>query len=592
LHYLSFLQKPGSNPENGELFSDMNKSDIKKQHIIKLGFSVVILVLVSFISTRMFFRIDLTSEKRFTLSNETKKILKNIDDVVYVKVYLDGDLPAGFKKLREGIRETLDEFRVYAKNNIQYEFINPAESSDPKVRNKVFSELYKKGLKPTNLESRDDEGGSSEKVIFPGALITFHGNEVPVSLLKNNVGLPAEENLNNSIRNIEYELIKTIYNITNKKVEKIAFIEGHGELDEFEVRDITIELSNYFQVDRGIINGKNGILDDYKAIIIAKPSKSFSEADKLVIDQYIMNGGKVLWFIDGVNVSMDSLANGATFAFINDLNINDQLFNYGVRINSNLVQDIQCNVLPVQAGTNGSQAKWVPAPWLYYPIISPLVQHPVTRDLNLIFSRFPSQVDTVGGSEKVRKTFLLRTSTFSKTVNAPLYIRLEEVKRNPVRAEFNKPNIPIAVLLEGQFKSVFRNRDVNKIIAGFGAYYKPESFPTKMIVVADGNMIANEVKMTPQGPMFTQLGYDKYTRQMFGNKDFIVNAVNYITDETGLISLRSKDFKLRLLDKNRIRSEKLKWQLINTLLPLLIVVGFGLYYQYYRRKKYGVGTMA
>ncbi|MDP4210243.1 MAG: gliding motility-associated ABC transporter substrate-binding protein GldG [Bacteroidota bacterium] len=564
----------------------MKKNELKKQHIIHLGFSLAILFLITFISSRAFFRIDLTSERRYTLSDETKNVLRKLDDVVYIKVYLNGDLPIGFKKLHNGIRETLDEFRVYGRNNIQYEFINPSESNDPKIREKVYADLYQKGLQPINIQARDKEGGASEKIIFPAALITYKGVEIPVSLLSNNVSLTADENLNNSLQTVEYNLIKNIYNLTNKKTDKIAFLEGQGELDEIATGDITRELSNYFSVDRGAINGKPGVLDGYKAIIVAKPSKPFTEQDKLVLDQYLMKGGKILWFVSEVNVNTDSLGKGSTIGFINNLNIDDLLFTYGVRINPNLVQDVQCNMLPINTATPGSQPSWTPTPWLYYPLLSPIVEHPVTRNLNIIWARFASQIDTVGSNPKVKKTALLKTSTYTRLVNAPLAISLSEVKQTPVRKEFTKSNQAIAILLEGRFSSLYRNRLVRSIIPEAEASYKPESVPTRMIVVADGNMIGNDVRMTAKGPMVSALGYDKYTRQTFGNKDFIVNAVNYLTDEAGLMSLRSKEFKLRILDKSRIADERLKWQLINTLGPAVLIIILGLFYNFRRKKKY------
>ncbi|HEX2937195.1 MAG TPA: gliding motility-associated ABC transporter substrate-binding protein GldG [Bacteroidales bacterium] len=564
----------------------MKATNQKKQHIIQLAFSVIILVLLGYISTRVFFRVDLTSEKRYTLSEETKHIASKLEDVAYVKVYLEGELPAGFKKFRNAIRETLDEMKIYAKDNIQYEFINPSENPDEQTRNKIYTELAQKGLKPTNIKMRDKEGGESEKMIFPGAIVSYQGMEFPIQLLKNNAGLSADENLNNSIQNIEYEITRALYTVSSKQVTKISFVEGHGELTEPEVNDIMLSLSNY-QIDRGVINGTPGILDPYKAVIIAKPTKPFSEQDKLVIDQYIMHGGNVLWLVDGVNVNTDSLANGYSFGFVNNINLDDQLFTYGVRVNPDLVMDIQCNILPVQAGMNGDKPRWVPAPWLYYPLISPLVNHQITRDLNLVWARFASVVDTITGNNEVKKTFLLLSSAQTKVVNAPVMIRLDEVKHNPVREEFNKQNQPIAVLLEGPFRSVFRNRDVGKIIPQVAGNYKASGVPSKMIVVADGDMIANDIKVTPQGTMVTALGYDKYTRQTFGNKEFLVNAINYLADESGLLSLRSKDLKLRLLDKKRIRDEKVKWQVINTVLPVVVIIGFGLVFNRYRRKRYG-----
>jgi ABC-2 type transport system permease protein len=563
----------------------MKKTELKKQHIVQLTFALIIMALVAFISSRAFFRIDLTSEHRYTLSDETKKILKNLDDIIYVKVYLDGDLPIGFKKLHNSIRETLDEFRVYGKDNLQYEFINPSESTDEKTRNKAYSDLYRKGVLPSRFQGHDKEGGANEKIVFPGAIISYKGIEIPVGFLKSNPQLSEEENLNNSMQTVEYELIKTIYNLSSKKVDKLAFLEGQGELSEIQTADISHELSNYFEVDRGTIHGKNGILDGYKAIIVARPTTPFTEQDKFVLDQYIMKGGKVLWFVDAVNVNADSLASGATFGFINNLSLDDQLFTYGVRINPNLVQDIQCNVLPISAGGPGEQARWVPTPWLYYPLISPTVDHPITRNINLVWARYASQIDTLS-VPNIKKTGLLKTSANTKLINVPVYIKLEDVKKSPVPSEFNKQNQSIAVLLEGKFPSVFRNRMVKNIIPGAETNYKAQSVPTRMIVVADGDLIANDVRITPKGPSVSPLGYDKYTRQTFGNKEFIVNAVNYLTDETGLISLRAKEFKLRILNKSQIQDERLKWQILNAVLPVLLVILFGVGYHYSRKRKY------
>lgn len=340
------------------------QKDIRKHHLIQVGLTLLIVILLWIIGSKLYFRIDLTSEKRFTLTRETKDILKNLPDEVFVKVYLEGDLPVGFKKLRNSVKETLDEFRVHAGKNIQYEFINPAENPDVKARSQLFTDLYNKGLRPTNLMIRDEEGSNSEKLIFPSALVSYNGIEIPVNFLKNNVGLTAEENLNNSMQTIEYELIKPIYNLTSRKIDKVAFIDGHGELDEFEVGDIYKEIANSFDIFRGVIGGKPGSLDSFKTIVIARPLKEFPEADKLIIDQYIMKGGRVLWVLDEVNVSIDSLANGTTFALMNNTNLGDMLFTYGARINPTLVQDIQCNVIPVNTAVRGMQAKWTPMPWL------------------------------------------------------------------------------------------------------------------------------------------------------------------------------------------------------------------------------------
>ncbi|NJO68842.1 MAG: gliding motility-associated ABC transporter substrate-binding protein GldG [Bacteroidetes bacterium] len=363
-------------------------------------------------------------------------------------------------------------------------------------------------------------------------------------------------------------------------------MEGHGELSELEVEDIYKEIANSFDIYRGAITGKPGILDSYKVIVIARPMSEFSEADKLVLDQYIMNGGRVLWLIDQVNVSPDSLANGSTFAFINQTNVDDMLFTYGVRINPALVQDIRCNVIPINTAVRGSQAKWTPMPWLYYPLITPQTDHPVSRSLNMILARFPTHIDTVGNDASIRKTPLLLTSPFTRLVSVPAMISLEEVRKTPTRNEMNGGPKTLAVLLEGTFQSVFRNRNASAIIPGFPAEQIKQSSPTRMIVISCGDMIRNDVRMTSQGPVAGQLGYDRYTRQTFGNKDFLMNCIQYLTDDAGLMHLRSKNFKLRILDKQRIREEKVKWQIINTLIPAVIVVIFGFYFNYRRKTKY------
>lgn len=566
---------------------EKNSKQIRKSQLIEIGLVLIIILLLWLIGAKAFFRVDLTSEKRYTLSTETKKVLKALPDVVYVKIYLEGELPAGFKKFRNSIKETLDEFRVYAGENLQYEFVNPSENPNPKIRNRVFEELVEKGLRPTNVMVRTEEGENSQKLLFPGAVISYKGTELPVNLLKNNVGISGEENLNNSFQTLEYELIKPIYNLSSQKLDKIAFLEGQGELNDYQVADITKELANSFQVDRGSINGKPGCLDGYKAIIVARPVLPFKEEDKLVLDQYIMNGGKVLWLVDPVNVNLDSLANGSSLALSNSINLDDQLFTYGARLNQNLVQDAQCNVIPINTAVKGSPAQFTPTPWMYYPLFSPVEELPITKGLNMIFSKFPGTIDTVGANGKIKKTPLLKTSNYTRLVNVPVFISLEETKRTPKPAEFNAGSKTVALLLEGQFPSVFRNRVASSIIPGYAAEIKKESVLTKMIVIADGDLIENEILMTPKGPVTGILGYDKYTRQTFGNKDFLLNCVQYLTDEAGLMSLRAKEFKLRLLDKQRIRQEKTKWQLVNTILPVLLVILFGLYYNRNRISRYG-----
>ncbi len=561
------------------------RKSVMKNDLIGLAGTIAILLLINFIGQSWFFRLDLTSENRYTLSRSTKEILRNLDDIVHIRVYLEGDLNIPFKKFQNNIRDILDEFKIYGRTMFQYEFVNPFEDVAPNMENKIIEQFYDQGLKPTNIHQRDKEGGVSEKIIFPAALVMYKDVEIPLNLLMNNPGLTAEQNLNNSIEGLEYALISTIKNITNPVTEKIAFIEGHGELNEIEVHDISVELSKSYQIDRGSINGKPGILDEYKAVIIAKPEKPFSEPDKFVLDQYIMKGGKVLWLIDAVQISLDSLINGETLGFMANLNLDDILFKYGIRINPELVQDIQCNVIPINVALVGNQPKFQPAPWLYYPLIEPNPDHPVSKNLNLVLCRFANPIDTIAARTNIKKTPLLTTSDYSRIKKVPALVSLSEIKEAPVKEEFNASGLIVGILLEGEFESVFTNRGMN-------AYFDKiipvveKSKPTKMIVVADGDLIRNDVSNSPEGPSIFPLGYDRYTRQTFGNKEFLLNAVQYLTDNNNLLELRGREFKLRLLDKEKISSQRKKWIWLNMLIPSLIVILFGIFFLYYRRYRY------
>ncbi len=565
----------------------MKRKDLKIKNLVQFSLTILILGLIIYLSSVLYFRIDLTSEKRYTLTNATRNILRNLEQEVFIQVYLEGEMPIGFKNMRRATKELLDEFRIYSRKKMIYEFINPAESPDQKVRNEVFRELDSKGLKATNALFSDKEGGRSQKIIFPGAIVNYNGMEMAVNLLKNNTSLTSSQNLNNSIEGLEYEFIHVIKNISSDTIYKVAFIEGHGELDEYQVGDITMELARFYHVDRGIIGGKPGILDDYAAVIVAKPREAFSEADKFVIDQYIMNGGGVLWLIDAVRVDWDSLEQtGVTVGLIEQINLDDQLFKYGVRINPKLIQDINCAIIPINTAFVGQQPKYVPAPWLYFPLLFPLENHPVTKNLNLIRSEFVNVIDTVGVEGRIKKNILLRSSKDTRVVSVPVFIRLEDIKNPPAEREFNKPFQSAAVLLEGEFESVFKNRMISQYIKNQDVDFRDHSIPNRMIIVADGDVIRNKVSVRADRIIPLTLGQDRYTQQTYGNKDFILNAVHYLAEETSLVEIRSRTLTLRLLDKTKIINEKFKWQLINTVLPVLIVVLFGLMNWYLRKRKF------
>jgi len=572
------------------------KRTIKQNNVIQLLLCLVIIILLNIIGSYVFTRFDLTSEKRYSLSPATKKALRNLDDVVYFKVYLQGDFPAGFKRLRNETMEMLDEFRAYS-DNIQYEFINPSSGSDKKERNSVYQLLIQRGLNPTDLQVKTKDG-SNRQIIFPGALVTYKTREIPLQLLNNQIGEAPEAVLNNSIKNLEYNLISTIRKLSVVDKPKIAFIEGQGELNSGQVYDIMTALSEYYAVDRVKINqkvysltrrdslkgGKIAIVNKYKAIVIAKPDSAFDEKDKFIIDQFIMRGGKVLWLIDPVFASMDSLQkNNESMGVTNDLKLDDQLFNYGVRLNYNLVLDLNSVPIPIVTGRMGNQPQIEFFPWYYFPVVMSSGVHPIVNNLNAVKFEFASSLDTVE-APGIKKTILLKTSKYSRIVNAPASINLEICRNKPDERMFNNPNQPVAVLLEGEFQSLFTNRVPPEIMNNKLIGFKGKSIPTAMVVVSDGDVIKNQFNRSQGYPL--PLGYDQDTRQTFGNKDFVLNILNYLCDDSGLLYTRTREVQLRLLDKTKVEKQKIYWQLTNIFLPIILVIGFGIVQGIIRKRKF------
>ena len=564
-----------------------NIKNIRTRSWLQFAASVAIVILTAITGSMVVVRLDLTSDKRFSLSSPTRKILSRLKNDIYIQVYLDGEMPIPFKRLKRSVREMLDEFRIASGRRVDYEFINPSASSDSKQRNVQYQSLLSKGLNPIKIHASDKEGGASQKIIFPGMIVNYNGIEVPVNFLKNNLSVPAEENLLHSEEGLEYDMIQTISTLNSDTIYKVAFLEGQGEIPEAGVADITLNLARFFTVDRGKINGTPGILDKYAAVIVAGPQEPFTEEDKFVLDQYIMNGGKVVWLIDEVSVNTDSLVWGETAALYRPLNIEDQIFRYGARINPVIVQDLDCVTIRLKMMTGGTRQQIVPVPWYYFPKLTPDPRHPITRNLNKVEGQFISSIDTVGLDGKIRKTVLLRTSRNARILNPPFMISLKEVESPPDERLFNQQGLAIAVLLEGTFPSAFRNRFVPRLNGTDHQSVRNESVKTKMIVISDGDIIRNDVQTSgnTQTPS-QQLGLDKYTGELYGNRDFIINCLNYLVDDNGIMNLRSRELRLRLLDKARIRNERFKWQLINVAGPLLIALLAGVIYSFFRKRKY------
>ena len=541
---------------------------------------------LAFLSVFFFFRIDLTSEKRYSISQPTKTLLKKANAPLEVSIYLDGDLNPGFTRLKNSTKNLLDEMSVYAAEGIDMEFINPSTAATQAEREQKYLELEAEGMTPTAIYERDKEGKSIQKIVFPWVKMTYGNKTVVVNLLKNIRGLQGEENLNISIENLEFEITDGIRRLINSQVSKIAFIEGHGELNEAETYDISKVLSRYFQIDRGTLATDATILAEYKAIIIAKPTQPFSESDKYIIDQYIMNGGKVLWLMDGVRVSMENLSTtGISPAIALDLNLDDLLFKYGIRIQPVLLQDVQCASVPVNIAPEGAQPQFEPTPWFFAPLLLTSSQHPISKNITEVRSEFVSTIEVVGENNNTKASLLLATSDNTHVFSTPATIDLSETHETKDKNYFNMSYMPVSVLVEGEFESNFANRMRPKEITNAFPLLK-KSLKTRQIFVADGDIIRNETNGIASDSTTLPLGFDRYMNQQFGNRDFIANAVLYLTDDEGWIDLRSRSLKLRLLNKQLVNNERLTIQLVSILTPLLLLAIFAVLYNILRKRKY------
>ena len=549
----------------------------------KILVSFLVIVLINIISSFYSYDLDLTQDKRYTLSKSSKNILNKIDDILTIKVYLDGDLPTGFQMLNSSINNFLTNCR---KNNsfIEFEFINPNDNNES-IRKEIYNQLQSQGLFPTDLTIKKTNE-TSRKIIFPGAIMYYKDKREAINLLENNFSISPQNNINNSIENIEFHFISAINKIIENKKDNIAFLTGNGELNSNQTFDITSSVNNdnnnlnyYYNVEEfnikefeydSIKNEPNIYLqlknlNRYKLLIIAKPTIPFNKLDKFLIDQYIMNGGKVLFLIDGAIASLDSLNNkdGYFIATKNNLNLDDQLFKYGIRVNSNLVQDLRSTEIPVVTGYSNNRPLQELFKWPYYPLVSSGNTHPISKNIDGIKCNFISSIDTL--KNNISKTILLESSKNSRFVQTPSKISLGIIENPPPIESYNKGKLPLAVLLSGKFTSVFKDRIVPKTT---DIKFKKNSDSTSIIVIADGDLIANEANKN--GNIYP-LGYDKFINYTFeGNKKFIINAIQFLTDNNGLINLRSKNIKLRLLNNDLITHYRILIIILNIFLPLIL----------------------
>lgn len=565
---------------------------MKRRHQKNLLWIILILIAANWLGSMYYTRIDLTADKRFTLSDATKNILDNLHHDVYFNVYLDGDFPAGFKRLERQTREMLEEFR--SRNHyVHFSFINPSASSNPQKRSALYQELVDAGINPTNLQVKTKEG-LQQQYIFPGAIVTYQDKQAVAGLLESQLDVPPEEVLNHSAENLEFTLVNVIHELLRKKKPEIAFLSGQGELHGKKIRDIKNTLAGDYNLsdvtlgnpaDNDLLE-KTGdsILPKYKALIVAKPSKPFTHDNKLALDQYVMYGGKVLWLIDPVLASMDSIRNSESTVSIDlHLGLQELLFDYGVRLNKNLVLDMNATSIAVKTGEMGNQPQISLLPWYYYPLITPTSTNPIVKNLNSIQMQFASTLDTLG-IKGVKKTILLKTSPYVGLESIPGMISLNILKQKPDPYFFRGPAQAVAVMLEGIFPSDFQNMLIPSLKNSKFPFRK-FSRPTSMIIISDGDVIKNQLKIPGGEPL--PLGYDQYTGKTYGNKQLILNTLTYLTEGPELLSLRSRTLKLRLLDKTKISQDKLQWQLINVFLPLVILTLIVAIFSIVRKRRFG-----
>ena len=553
----------------------MNKT---VKHIVIL---IIAIIAINLLSSKLFKRFDLTADKRYTLSASATEIIKDLDSPIVIDVFLEGeDFPSEFRRLQKETKQLLEEFATI-NNNIVFNFLNPLENESTRERN--IQQLTQRGLTPMQL-SVQENGKATQAVIFPWALASYNEQTVIIPLVKNKIGASQQELVSNSVQHLEYAFADGFSKLINPKRRKIAILKGNDQLQDKYIANFVKKLGEYyyiapFTLDSVATNPQNTLkaINDFDLIISAKPTEAFTEDEKFVLDQFTMNGGKSLWLIDAVVMEKDSLYNdtGKNYAVSRELNLTDFFFKYGVRINPYMVSTLYSAPITLAMG-EGSQSQFQHLKWPYSPLANTNSNHPIVNNLNLVKFDFANPIDTLKNS--LKKTILLETAPLTKLEGTPREVSLSLVTQEQNPQSFNKGNQNLAVLIEGEFQSVYSNRippfNIQKALN--------KSIPTKMIVIADGDVIKNDViRNVPQ-----ELGFDRWTGQTYGNKEFLLNAVNYLLDDNGLINIRSKEIAVAFLNQQKIASEKTKWQLINILLPLVLLLVFGFVFNYFRKKKY------
>ena len=575
----------------------MNPNRNKRNSRGWLLMTLVSLLALNWLASSFHTRIDLTNEKRFTLSGSTIKLLGTLDDKVDITVLLTGDIKSEFRKLSISVKELLENFRNYGGNNIQFKFELPGEGLNDSLKAEVFDSLVRLGLRPTNQQVQIKEGeGKSQRQIFPGAVISYRSRTVAIDFLQGQVqknvfnsdDILDKQSINSAEALLEYKFANAIQKITQKEVPLVGYAYGNGEpvFGMPFVNDLFSTLARDYVIDTVNIKTTPLIPPDFKTIVIVKPVEKFTTDDKFKLDQYVMKGGRILWLMDVLFAERDSLQNGNLVAYSRDLDIGDQLFRYGVRINNDLLLDKHSDKIPFEVGFVGGQPQKKLLNWPYFPLLQPASNNPIVKNMSDVLGQFVNTIDTVE-AENIDKTILLSSSPDSYREKTPAIVDINSVKNEAGLEKYNLKNLAAAVLLEGRFQSLFTNRVSTSQLDTLRKYndqFLHECInPNRMIIVSDADIVINSISESI-GPL--PMGVNKFTKIQYANREFFQNCMEYLANKDNMLDSRSKDYTLRLLDLKKVEVQKTTWQLINIVLPILLVFLFALLYQWWRKRKY------
>ncbi len=551
------------------------------KYIVILILSVIV---VNIVADKLSYRIDITEDQRHTLSNQTTQQIERTEGKIFVTLFFEGELPFTLLRLKQVVKDMLAEMKRVGNGKVEIEYINPQKMAEKSSPQEVYRHLREQGILPFTYQEQNKDGSIKQNEVYPAAIISYKEKHIAVNFMKAQGSATPEEEINSAIEKVEYELSNALSYLLATHKKNIAFVGGHGELDQLHVADIVKELSQHYQVVNLTINGNVHALDTFDVAVIAKPTKTWSESDKFVLDQFIMKGGKVAFFIDAVHVHADSLASGSsTFGFFNSVNLEDMLFKYGIRITPTVIQDLQCVFVPVNTALPGERPKFSPVPWTYYPLLN-TTTHPAVKGTNLIKAEFPSKIDTLS-YVKNRKSILLTSSGRANIKKVPAFISLREIEQKIEQKNFQFSDVPVGVLIEGEISSAFQNRSIHEYTQNQEFTFTATSPNARIAVIADGDIIANDVRA--DGSVYP-LGYDKYAKQLlYGNGDFVKNLISYLADEDEVRILRNRAFVYRFFDKVKLLKYQTTLQWLTLLVPIFFIFFFQITYRFYRIKKYG-----